>query len=213
MKSLFFSYFLCRFLKLNIIVKLNNQLWKKKIFFVQKNSAQIRSMVSSIKYISKIFRKTIISKPLIRISTCAFQGVRKVSFSKNFAYILNGLPSLHPWIKLEAHDKHFLEKTSWQFIFADKILKTVCGNLRKSGLEILNFWWFYGFEKLFFFTKLLIKRQLQIKKIPNRFDGNNLTKHLVKYLQDWIEPWRVGALIYALIVHSYSTHIAQYFKK
>ena len=109
-KSLFFSYFLCRFLKLNIIVKLNNQLWKKNIFFVQKNSVQIRSMVSSIKYVSKIFRKTIISNHLIRISTCAFQGVRKVSFSKNFAYILNGLPPVHPWIKLEAHDKKFSEK-------------------------------------------------------------------------------------------------------
>ena len=156
-KSLFFSYFLCRFLKLNIIVKLNNQLWKKKIFFVQKNSAQIRSMVSSIKYISKIFRKTIISKPLIRISTCAFQGVRKVSFSKNFAYILNGLPSLHPWIKLEAHDKHFLKKTSWQFIFADKIFKTVCGNLRKIWSRDIELLVILRFRKIVLFYKIINK--------------------------------------------------------
>ena len=45
---------------------------------------------SSIKYVRKIFRKTNISKPLIRTGTCAYQGVRNVIFSENFAYILNG---------------------------------------------------------------------------------------------------------------------------
>ena len=30
-----------------------------------------------------------ISYPLIRIRTWAYQGVRKVSFSENFAYVLN----------------------------------------------------------------------------------------------------------------------------
>ena len=44
-----------------------------------------------IKYVRKIFRKTIISNPLIRTRTCAYQGVRNVS-SENFAYILNGWP-------------------------------------------------------------------------------------------------------------------------
>ena len=47
---------------------------------------------SSIKYVSKIFRKTDISNPLIRTPTCAYQGVRDVSLSENFAYVLNGWP-------------------------------------------------------------------------------------------------------------------------
>ena len=34
-------------------------------------------------------RKTIISNPLIRTCTCSYQGVRIVSFSQNFAYVLN----------------------------------------------------------------------------------------------------------------------------
>ena len=45
---------------------------------------------TSIKYVRKIFRKTNISNPLIRTRTCAYQGVRNVSFSENFAYVLNG---------------------------------------------------------------------------------------------------------------------------
>ena len=45
---------------------------------------------SFIKYVRKIFRKTNISNPLIRTRTCAYQGVRNVSFSENFAYVLNG---------------------------------------------------------------------------------------------------------------------------
>ena len=36
------------------------------------------------------------------------------------------------------------------------------------GLDILNFWWFYGYEKLLFTEKLLVKRKLQkIKKTPH----------------------------------------------
>ena len=44
----------------------------------------------SFKYVRKIFRKTNISNPLTRTPTCAHQGVRNVSFSENFAYVLNG---------------------------------------------------------------------------------------------------------------------------
>ena len=50
----------------------------------------IISTGSSIKYVHKIFRKTNISNPLMRIRTCGYQGVRNVRFSDNFAYILNG---------------------------------------------------------------------------------------------------------------------------
>ena len=46
----------------------------------------------SIKYIIKIFRKTNISNPLIRTRTCGYQGVRNVSFSEHFAYVVNGWP-------------------------------------------------------------------------------------------------------------------------
>ena len=49
----------------------------------------LRSQGSSIEYARKIFRKTNISYPLIRTRTCAYQGVRNVSFSENFAYVLN----------------------------------------------------------------------------------------------------------------------------
>ena len=42
-----------------------------------------------IKYVRKISLKTI-SNPLIRTRTCAYQGVRNVSFSENLAYVLNG---------------------------------------------------------------------------------------------------------------------------
>ena len=47
-------------------------------------------MGASIKDVWKMFRKTNISNPLIRIRTCAYEGVRNVSFSENFAYVLNG---------------------------------------------------------------------------------------------------------------------------
>ena len=45
-----------------------------------------------IKYVRKIFRKTNISNPLIRTRTCAYQGVRNVSSSENFSYVLYGCP-------------------------------------------------------------------------------------------------------------------------
>ena len=51
---------------------------------------QFQNQGPSIKYVDKIFRKTNISNPLIRTRTCAYQGVANVSFSGNFAYVLNG---------------------------------------------------------------------------------------------------------------------------
>ena len=38
---------------------------------------------------TKFLRKTNISYPLIRTRTCAYQGVKNVSFSGNLAYVLN----------------------------------------------------------------------------------------------------------------------------
>ena len=45
------------------------------------------SLVSCIKYVPKIFQRTNISNPLI--CTRTYQGVRNVSFSENFAYVLS----------------------------------------------------------------------------------------------------------------------------
>ena len=46
-------------------------------------------MGPSVKYVRKISRKTKISNSLIRTLMCAYRGVRNVSLSENFAYILN----------------------------------------------------------------------------------------------------------------------------
>ena len=48
----------------------------------------------SIKYVRKIFRKTNISNLMICTRTCAYQGVRNISFSENLAYVLNGWPPI-----------------------------------------------------------------------------------------------------------------------
>ena len=45
---------------------------------------------SSIKYVHKMFCKTIISNSLMRTCKCAYQEVRNISFSENFADVLNG---------------------------------------------------------------------------------------------------------------------------
>ena len=46
----------------------------------------------SIKYVCKILQNTKTSNLLIHTSTCGYQGVRNFSFSKYFAYVLNGWP-------------------------------------------------------------------------------------------------------------------------
>ena len=45
-----------------------------------------------IKYVRTIFQKTNIPNPLRRTRSCAYQGVRNVSFSESFAHGLNGWP-------------------------------------------------------------------------------------------------------------------------
>ena len=62
-------------------------------------------------------------------------------------------------------------------------------------LEIFKFQWFYGSKKLFLAIKVLIKLDRQkMKEIPHTVLDTYLTNHLVKFLQDKIKPWRVGAL-------------------
>ena len=58
-------------------------------FSCRRDSRQLIAMGSSIKYVRKIFRKTNISNSLIRTHTYAHHGVRNVSFSENFPYVLN----------------------------------------------------------------------------------------------------------------------------
>ena len=60
-------------------------------------------------------------------------------------------------------------------------------------LEIFNFSWFHDSEKLFFSTKLLIKRKIQ-ENSAHLFGENCLTNHLAKFLQGRIKPQRVAAL-------------------
>ena len=58
----------------------------------RENGQQVRAVKGSfIKYVRRIFRKTI-SNPLTRTCAYAYQGVRNVSFSENSGYVLNGWP-------------------------------------------------------------------------------------------------------------------------
>ena len=61
----------------------------------------VSAMGSLIYYVPKIFRKTNLYYPLIRTSTCAYyQGVRNVSFSETFEYVLNIMsPIIHALTK------------------------------------------------------------------------------------------------------------------
>ena len=61
----------------------------------QVTNQNISKKGSSIKYVRKISWKTNISNPLIRARTCEYQGFRNISFSENFAYVLNGWPQMH----------------------------------------------------------------------------------------------------------------------
>ena len=70
------------------------------------------------RYISKtledgISRKTAISYPLIRTRTCAYQEVRNVSFSKYFAFMLNG------W-SLKDHTLIMNRKKCWGCFFCNE---------------------------------------------------------------------------------------------
>ena len=46
-----------------------------------------KDLTISLSTYAKLFKKTNISYPLIHLCTCAYQGLRNVSSSKNFAYM------------------------------------------------------------------------------------------------------------------------------
>ena len=64
-----------------IIAKLNFKLYYLKGLWRERTRIYMKLCLgSSIKYIRKIFRKTNISNPLIRVRTCAYQRVINVTF-------------------------------------------------------------------------------------------------------------------------------------
>ena len=73
-------------------VRIRNVSFLEKFACVLKMDDPLQSLCIKgpfIHYVRKIFRKTNISNPLIRTHTCAYQGVTNVSFSENFACVLN----------------------------------------------------------------------------------------------------------------------------
>ena len=66
-----------------------NSSFSKNFCYMETSSVKILIYKgSSTKYVGKIIRKTNISYPLIRTRMCAYQGVRNVSFSEIFVYVL-----------------------------------------------------------------------------------------------------------------------------
>ena len=87
------------------------------------------AMGSSIKCVRKMFRQTNGSNPLIRTRTCAYQGARNISFSENFAYVLNGWPLLWRWpLSLRC-----VRRKTRSFLF-----ECVCFKLPKCISELLT---------------------------------------------------------------------------
>ena len=89
------------------------------------------AMGLSIKYVRKIFWKTNISNSVIRTRTCAYQGVRNVSFPENFVYVLNGWPQ---YIRLfdKGYEVVFLDISK----ALDKVLlEILIFKLKQSGIS------------------------------------------------------------------------------
>ena len=108
--------------------------------------------------------------------------------------------------------KMFFKKKSIQLICADIIFKTECRNLFEingsqdiSILMILQFW------KIVLLHKIINKISLTKKQENSAhcFGDNYLTDHLIKFLQDRIKPWRVGALRVCTGYHFFLTKIVR----
>ena len=92
-------------------VFINPRSWMVLNMYKKKNFRSL-DKGSLIYYVRKIFRKTNISYTLIRTHLCAYQGVRNVSFSENFANVIN------EWsLKNSFMGKVFLETTKRSLIF------------------------------------------------------------------------------------------------
>ena len=88
--TLIFSQPLQVIVRKNVGARTSFETVQIKHLFILFQRANIRG--SSIKCVHKIIRKTNISNPLILTRTCAYQGGggTNVSFSENFAHVLNG---------------------------------------------------------------------------------------------------------------------------
>ena len=88
------------------------------------------------------------------------------------------------------------KKKILQLICADIVFKMVCGNLFKEVLRCLSFGDFKVPKNCSSITmKLLIKLNWQkIKKILHTALKAINSQIIIKFLEDRIKPWRVGAL-------------------
>ena len=97
--------------KIKLSLRNKKSEWNSKSLWCQAtwlmNVIYAVTKVSSIYYVRKIFRKTSISYTVIRTRTCAYQEVRNVSFSENFAYVLKG------WCQTSAWKSQFISKYSF----------------------------------------------------------------------------------------------------
>ena len=94
-------------------INLSNLIWKScynqkiaRIVACRQRKFLSVHMGPSINYVTKIFRKTNISNSVIRTRTCVYQGFRNVSFSENFAYVLNGWSYSNLAINLQHKQLH-----------------------------------------------------------------------------------------------------------
>ena len=79
--------------------------------------------------------------------------------------------------------KNLFSKRFFQLICADMISKTLCGNILSKL-----------FSRYLSFGDFTVPKNKNWWASQHRFGDNYLTNHHVKFLQDRIKPWRVGAL-------------------
>ena len=93
--------------------------------------------------------------------------------------------------------KKFLKEKSFQLICADKIFKTVGGNIFKTN-QSRDIWTFgdFTFQKLVLSNKIInkIRTTKNLENSTHCFRENYLANLFVKFLQDRIKPWKVGVL-------------------
>ena len=101
-----------------------------------------------------------------------------------------------------------LKKKSFPHICTDKTYKTVCGIFFKmNGSRDIYFSLIFWFRKTVLHHKIINKTRStkSQENSAHRFEDNYLTNHLVKFLQDRIKPWRVGALRVCTVYHFFLT--------
>ena len=95
-----------------------------------------------------------------------------------------------PWRKIE-------KENSFQLICTDMTYQTACGNFLKINrsryIQLSLIFWF---QKTVLCHKTINKTRStkNQENFAHCFRDNYLTNHLVKFLQDRFNPWRVGAL-------------------